>query len=155
MHRTPLPCQMVSSLPLWAFLFGFVCRGLGLFFICLVYVAGSVVSHLFPSYHLRYSSTFSDPCFVVPIAPIPSCFDGRFATFLRSYPITLVVPEMMNLTVKSSRAGSSLNPSRFLYPTLVFNLSCMAHSTHFRHWPVSFFMSAYPLSVFPTRWLVL
>jgi len=34
----------------------------------------------------------------------------------------------MNLTVKSSRAGSSSNPSRFLYPTLVFNLSRMAHT---------------------------
>jgi len=32
----------------------------------------------------------------------------------------LVVPETTNLTVKSSRAGSSSNSSRFLYPTLVF-----------------------------------
>jgi hypothetical protein len=37
-------------------------------------------------------------------------------------------PEMMNLTVKSSRAGSSSNPSRFLYPTLVSYLFRMAHT---------------------------
>jgi len=82
-------------------------------------------------------------CFVVPIAPIPSCFDGRFATSQRSYPITLVVPEMMNLTVKSSRAGSNSNSSRFLYPTLVFNLSRMAH-TPLIYATGQFFLSCQP-----------
>ena len=114
------------------------------FFICLVYVAGSVVSHFVHSHHPRYSSTFSDLCFVAPIAPIPSCFGGRFATFLRSYPITLVVPEMMNLTVKSSQAGPSSNPPRFLYPTLVFNLFWMAY-TSLIYAADQFFLSCQPI----------
>jgi len=127
------------------------------FFICLVYVAGSVVSGLVRSSHPQYSSIFSDPCFVVPIAQIPSCFDGRFATFPRSYPITLVVPEMMNLTVKSSRAGSQTHPASSTLPS--FPTCSVWHTlTHSRRRPVFSFMSAYPLSVFPTvplRWLVL
>ena len=64
----------------------------------------------------------SDLCFVVPIAPIPCCFDGRFVILLGSYYITLIAPEMVGLTVKLSRAGPSSDPSRFLYPTLVFFL---------------------------------
>jgi len=91
------------------------------FFICLVYAAGFVVSDPFIN-RRRCWSIFSDPCFVVPIAPIPSCFDGRSATFLGFYYITLVVPEMMNLTVKSSRAGPCYSTSRSLYSTLVFEL---------------------------------
>jgi len=140
MHMDSTACQKLSFFPLWAFLFGFVCRDLGLFF-----------------YLFGVRCWFCYLCFVVPIAPIPSCFDGRSAILLGFYYITLAVPEMMNLTVESSQAGPSSDPSRFLYLTLVFNLFHMTyipliHATGY----ISSIVSTYPLSVLliPHRWFV-
>lgn len=128
------------------------------FFICLVYVAGFVIlvlSYLSHPYPLLWRSL---------------CNLFRFLC------ITLVVQEMMNLTVKSSLAGLRSNPLRSLYPPVSFpSVPYGTHSTHLRRCGyISFsFMSTYfspfspifslfglphrsskpPLYVFPTIFL--
>lgn len=98
------------------------------FFICLVYVAGFVIlvlSYLSHPYPLLWRSL---------------CNLSRFLC------ITLVVQEMMNLTVKSSLAGLRSNPLRLLYPPLSFpSVPYGTHSTHLRHcgYISSSFMSTY------------
>jgi hypothetical protein len=98
-----------------AFLFGFVCRDFGPFYLSCV------------------RRWFCYLCFVVPIAPIPSCFDGRFVILLGSYSVTLVVPDMMSLTVKSSeRAQVPIHPASSTPPSFSA-CSTYIHPTHLRH----------------------
>jgi hypothetical protein len=90
-------------------------------------------------------------CFVVPIAPIPSCFDGRFVILLGSYYITLVVPDRQVIMSGLKVQSVSLllpHPRSRLVPYDI-------PSTHLR--PVAIFLSilsAYPLSL-PLHWPVL
>lgn len=110
--------------PPWAFLFGFVCRDLGLLFICLVYVAGFVIfvlsylSHQYPlalTVALPSSSVFMHHT----RRPGDDELDRQVITSgLRFQPIPLTLPHPRFLSVSYDTLHSFTPLAIFFLPFL-------------------------------------
>ena len=151
-HTDTAACQKVSSFPFWEFLFGFVCRDLGLFFICLVYVAGFVVSD--SSVPIVTDANQSSQTFVL-------------SYLSHSYPLALTValpssrffshrarcPRDDELDRQVVTSGLKLQPIPLPLSHPRFQLVPYGmNPTHLRLWLYFLFsfLSAYPLSIFLT-----
>jgi hypothetical protein len=100
-------------------------------------------------------------CFVVPIAPIPSCFDGRSVIFLGFLSCHARRPRDGEHDRQVIASGPKLQPTplRLSHPRF-WIVPYGIHPTHLRPWPFFLFssLSAYPPLRFPSnslRWLVL